>query len=1649
MELVGIENEAEFFPSGTLSDVLKDELREIISHWSHDDSTIDPVKRLSDISTTTLLSLASIRRASGKRRTDLVQEMRTSLLLSLGYERKYQEVSSGLDENPVIPLAGAVLDTSGKNALWIIETPAVGPEDEASDPLDSNIEGSQISTGSSIEDTPMEVPIGELLGEGVFDLLDGPRYVLVLGQSQIILVDKRKWPARSVLRFNLQEIFGRRDHETLTVMACMLSREARVPEQGIPISDRLEEEAQRNANAVTTSLKRTVRDAIEILGQEALDVSEGKYPSTFPDRSRKGIWIDGAYLSQECLKYMYRLLFLFYAEANPRLGLLDLKNPVYKRGYSLEGLREFECVPLRTTEDRENTFLWDSLQCTLRHIYEGIDCIDKNKNNGFFLPPVKVSLLDPKSTPLLSSLSLRNEAIQKVIRLLSLQSTKRRTGRISYAKLGIGQLGAVYETLISFAGTVAKEDLIQVKSHKSGGKPDNDSNDQESNIDNENNTNIEDDGKKVSESRGNKYTDSEKVDPLEPCWFAPHRRFDEFGPKRVVYRNGEALIHPKGSFIYRLSGRDREKSASFYTPEPLARTLVKYALAERCDGMAADDLLQLKILEPAMGSAAFLVEVTNQIADLYLERKQKEVRELIPQEKVVEERQRVRAYITDRNCFGVDLNPIAVELASISLWLNSLHAGDFSPWSGNQLYVGNSLFGARRAYYSPELLEQKKVSNRWLKRKPIEIGWHREFVDGNIWHWLLPAKGMANYENKKSISPLFGKEQKIISAWRKGGFFDRFEVAEIELMQNLSKIANQLYKEVADHLKDIRKQTSDQITLWPNNEMSGNVNLKFYDKESLNEHLVGDKIIIDTLPFKRLKTAMDAWCALWVWPLEKADLLPSRKDFLHGMSLVLEGKISENGDLEIPSFDQGYEAYRDFHNIMTQSDRGHNSEGRSYEHEETVLFEETNLETLINRSEWLKHSIEIASRERFIHFDLIFSDVMRERGGFDLIVGNPPWAKPYWSEGNLLAEIDPLHVGLSASKARKVTSSMFKSVQENGSDRKLKSILSYFVSKFVSTKGEIEAISSNVMNPFVGGGVTNLYHCFIDLSFRLVSKDGRAALIHQDGHLISSKMREFRKNWYARISRHFKFRNEFKHKMFSEIGNRVRFSLNVYRGTPEMVKFDAFCDAFLVSQIEDSYSHSGTGEVGGIKKDDGTWNTSGHKMRILKIDQDVLKIINLLSESEGVPVDESRLILPYSVCTLDLFQQLSKTRKFATIFSQDHDTSTGVDGVTIDLDERVCQISRHLSESDAQIDGTMSRDTGFRTTERMILQGPHLSVGNPICQTPRRICETHRAYDHVDLTLVPDDYVPRTNFVPDTDIQDFRSRLPSSSWDRERNHSDYYRVAAREMISRDSERSLISALICPGVTHVSSVLSAAFDKDQDLISTLAQFVSLPLDYLVKISGMEHLKIETLPWLEATDTACSRSLRLCCLTSAYADIWNRCASGYSVMPWSSTDARLELEGAVEGPALWQREAGFRTEFARRMALVEIDVIIAQDFGFTLDQLIEMYTTYFPVLMENERGTWYDQNGRIAWTCSKSLPGVGWLNEDHKIPSKTAWAKVLDSEPSELVCTAIDDTMPNGPREVERRFIGPFTLCDRIADYRRAWAHFEKLKAQGGM
>ena len=1654
MDFSGIENEAEFFPSGTLSDVLKDELTECVSHWSRQNESAHPVARLRQVSKSVTEALMRIRNENdGSRRVSLVKNMRHSLLTALGYDRSPQTILTAMNGEPEIPLSARVADVSGQDMLWVVEAMITEFEDEAADSLDRKFETSHLPD-SMISEVISDLSIRDFLSEGIFGLSNGPKYVLVLGLSEIVLIDKQKWPTESVLRFNLQKIFEKCDPNTLMLMACLISQEGRVPDKGIPISDRIEEEAQRHANSATASLKRTVREAIELLGQEVLSVTGGKYPSNFFDSKRRDAWIDGDELSAECLRYMYRLLFLLYAEANPRLGLLDMKNPVYKKGYSVEALRELEFTPLRSTLDQEGYFFWESLQCTLRLIYNGVNCIDSKKNTGISLPSVNVPLLDPNSTPLLSKLKLRNITIQKIIRLLSIQSSKRRTGRISYAKLGINQLGAVYETLISFTGTVAKTELMEViprSKEASDGVNSNGGNiggnDEESY---EGEDDIErSDHEGIEESSTN--ADS-NVDPLSPIWLVPYDRFDEFGADRVVFKGGEVLVHKVGKFIYRLSGRDREKSASYYTPEPIARLLVQHALLERCKDLTADEVLKLKVLEPAMGSAAFLVEVTNQIAEIYLERKQKETGRNIPADQVVIERQRVRSYIADRNCFGVDKNPIAVELGMISMWLNGLHASDFSPWFGGQLHQGNSLIGARRAYYKSSALTWRRKSDGWLHQKPTEIGWKKEFVDGNVWHWLLPADGMQNYYKDKSISSIAKSEIDEISNWKKGDFFKKFQDHEIQAVVRLSRVAEDLFQKVAEDLENNRQLTSDEITIWPDRKMEGTNNVPFHEKDRRRKQLVGEDNAINTLPYRRLKTAMDAWCALWLWPLDKASLLPSRAEFLQGMTMILEGGFVD-GIVVPPSMDSIEDPEPKLFREASHSDSDMESEsdieGRLSEKE---LFYETNVDRLIENFDWLKVASDVAARARFVHFDLIFSDIMKERGGFDIIVGNPPWIKPTWNEGKVLSDIDPVYDGISPKAARQRLPSALLAISSARGNENSISATSEFLREFVSARGEMEVTSSELMNPYAGGGANNFYRCFIDLSFRLISHDGYCALIHQDGHLGDPSSGSFRRHWYSRICKYFEFRNEIQSKMFSEVHHNLIFSLNVYRGYSSSVCFDSISSTFLPSQINESYVHDCSGPVQGMKGEDGNWNTSGHRDRIVKIDSETLRSIHALSEEDDVPVSETRLIRPYSVKILDLFRLLSRCEKlFQSVNSSRCLTSERSDSIKNDESKPSWQMSQIWTKVAKLIDGTIREETLFSLAEHAIIQGPHIYVGNPFYKTPKAISQKNSDYDVIDLRHISDDYFPRSNFQPEVPMREYRNRMRKCIWDPTKTHVDFFRVAVRTMVSRSGERSLVSAVIPAGVAHVDSMQSIAFKFDHDLLSGASLLSSLVIDFYIKAGGRQAFRnadFRRVPWVDAGPTARSRTLRLACLTSNYKDLWNRNAKNLSPMQWSSSDARLDFEGLVGGPSTWNRDAAFRTDFARRMALIEIDVLVAQAFGMTVDQLIEIYRIYFPILRENESNTWYDQEGKVVWTSSKGLTGVGFIDEETgKSPSKSAWKEAFSKE-STLRCSVVDDTLPGGPRRMDRHFVGPFTRSDRIEDYRRAWEHFEKLKSEGG-
>ena len=140
--------------------------------------------------------------------------------------------------------------------------------------------------------------------------------------------------------------------------------------------------------------------------------------------------------------------------------------------------------------------------------------------------------------------------------------------------------------------------------------------------------------------------------------------------------------------------RDARKSTgTFYTPRGVTDYLVRHTLAPLIVDRSSDDLLALRILDPAMGSGAFLVAACRHLAEAVEEAR---IREGVwhPGDVTAAERALLRREIAVRCLFGVDLNPMAVQLARLSLWLATLAADKPLSFLDHHLVAGNSLVGA-------------------------------------------------------------------------------------------------------------------------------------------------------------------------------------------------------------------------------------------------------------------------------------------------------------------------------------------------------------------------------------------------------------------------------------------------------------------------------------------------------------------------------------------------------------------------------------------------------------------------------------------------------------------------------------------------------------------------------------------------------------------------------------------------------------------------------------------------------------------------------------------------------------------------------------------------------------------------------------------
>ncbi|HNB71077.1 MAG TPA: hypothetical protein PLS70_08085, partial [Acidobacteriota bacterium] len=1068
-------NVGEYFSSHYLESTFSKDVAALADRWKEDGSQAVS-RKLQNLAQTYFRAKAqALDESHPERRTDAGDDVRawhTLLRTALGYGNVQPFDFPVEGGERFVPAVGRV-DRYNKPWLVLCETWFTLPE-------------SALRDGQPTED-PLELtPAPTQLCDRVAHLLcggdwarcigrlfteeDAPRWVLFLAGSQILLLDRHTFAQGRYLAFDLDDAFGRRERDTFTHIAAFLALETLCPdgEANEVLLDKLNEQSHRFAHGVTENLQHALREAIELLVNEwAYDRTERqKLPllRLRPHEIVSGMNVvrddDGnaeitaEQLKREALAFVYRLLFCLYAEARGgELEILPIDDDTYRLGYSFDSLRDLEQIPLTpTTED--GTYFHEHLKVLFRIIHQGFHPERETYNTPlapllqgegtlktFEIRPLTATLFAPESTPLLGRARLSNRCLQQVIRRLSLSKDDRsRTiGRVNYAELGINQLGAVYEGLLSYKGQFADQDLIHVKP--------------------------------ASGSFQDKKTTT---------WFVSKDRLPEFETDEVErLEGGKPRIYTKGTFILHLSGIDREQSASYYTPEVLTRCLVEESLRELLADFGPDDadrILDLKICEPAMGSGAFLNEAADQLAHRYLDLKQKQTGRTVEPAQYADEVRRVKHFITTRNVYGVDLNATAVELGALSLWLGSVHRllqysdetggrdrylPGATPWFGLRLRSGNSLIGARRAVWKIDHLKRGKHIGK-DGELPRLLAPNEARRPDEVYHFLVFDEEMIPTHGDKLVRGFQPEACTKAKDWLTRQVKPKWSDSDLKDALTICDLIDRQWNRFTEQRQEALNETACTATVWP---------LPAKDPKAIaagpsleRQERVKANLESSSGSFQRLKLVMDVWCALWFWPLEQVQNLPTRESFLAVARLLLGDEFPKADTWGLIEIRLGFSlSVLQAASASTVPDTG----------------------TLALAIPWLGITQRLAAEQSFHHWELTFPEILgptAPHAGFDLIVGNPPWIQVAWVEATVLSEIEPL---LGVQEAKSAEYNRKRSDLITNEKNK-----AYFFEELRKIIGASSFLNSLRLYNELRGMKVNLYKNFIVRSWDLISTNG-------------------------------------------------------------------------------------------------------------------------------------------------------------------------------------------------------------------------------------------------------------------------------------------------------------------------------------------------------------------------------------------------------------------------------------------------------------------------------------------------------------------------------------------------------------------------------
>ena len=1377
----------------------------------------------------------------------------------------------------------------------------------------------------------------------------GPAFALVLAGQWALVVDKERWPEGRWLAVNIQLVVERnettRGGEVERALTCLDAASLVPGPEGETWWAATLEDSAAHTVGVSKDLREGVRASIEIIANEVVQRHAARGLGPLPQEQAQP-------LALQALRYIYRIIFLLYAEASPELGVLPVGAAEYDAGYGLDRLRELALTELHEESARAGIHIYQSLDTLFQLVNRGLNALvdpeAEETFDGLVFQPMRADLFRPEATALIDEVGLGNGALLRVLRhlLLTKENSKSGRGFISYVELGINQLGAVYEGLMSYSGSFATERLWEVAP---GGDA----------------------------SKGSWVVPEDVMKGLEEKDFVTVE--DEVTGER---RN---VTYEKGQFVYRLSGRDRQRSASFYTPEVLTRFTVQQALEELLDQdgrtTSAEEILHLTVCEPALGSGAFAIEAVRQLAEQYLSRRERELGRRVDPEERPRELAKVKAYLALHQVYGVDLNATAVELAEVSLWLDTMVEGLAAPWFGLRLRRGNSLVGARRALYSTSQLKKRA----WLSAAPVpeplsqvaavlddadaasrhRIGGALD-VSGSIHHFLLPAKGWGSaVEVPKQVRDLVDAGRlKALKTWRKD-ITKALSASQSLRLTALARRVEVLWEMTLRRLRVAEAEASRRIDLWGHEtqDAAGST----VSREEIEAYLAAPGSA-----YRRLRLVMDAWCALWFWPLTTDVPPPSLDEWLGALEGLLGKQVKDAKGTD-----------------GTLVDASSWAELETMEEVELGLAGARKVQSVVDEHEWLTVVREVTAVQGFFHWELDFATVFA-RGGFDLQVGNPPWVRPDVAVETLLADGDPWWMLTKKPPVADRKQRLPRTLARPG-------VLATVLDGAAETEVLAEFISDQTVYPIMEGR-PDLYRAFMCQVWEHQKQRGISSLIHMETHFTDAKTPELRAATYRHLRRHWQFINELQ---LFDIQHQKIYGIHVY-GTEQSPLFLHATSLYHPETVQRSLMHDGSGEEPGFKDPHtGTWDLRPHAARIQSVDESTLKTWKMVTE-----VDDWRSAPMVSTVNS------AASRTLATLATRPRISTLGL------------QFSTGWNETTDFQKGLFSKEWGPASWDNAILQGPHLYVSTPLYKQPNETMRHFLDWTSTDLEALSPSAQPVTQYKPAGDRATY-DRL-YTHWD-DSPARDHYRIAWRRMAANTGERTLIPTIVPPGAAHVDPVFSAGLPDGEltDLILAESVTSTILADFHVRSRARNDIRgndFNLLPLLPLDSRlkhrVLIRALRLNCLTDAYADLWAECWDNSFV-----TDFPI-LERYDERPIgpKWAADTPLRRAEDRRNAQAEIDVMVAMILGVPIEDLCTIYRTQFAVLYDYDHGRGqgayvYDANGR-------QLP----------TPVRQAWEKRQRPTSNEDMPLS-ERTHTHPGSGVSYVYDLPFRIRDRESDFRR--------------